>query len=100
MKSTDYCKMMDIEMTNWKAKLYDVIRKFDGMPTGQREKVFEDVNALNIIMEELNEKIDSLRTECPVEWRPQQEAINAQLSDLGSKYGETSNQLFDYEVGG
>jgi hypothetical protein len=100
MKSKDYCKIMDMELTGWKAKLYDVISKIERLPTGDKQRMYEEVNGLHIIMAELDEKIDQLRTSCPTDWKPEKEAIASKLSDLGSKYGHTSNQLFDYDIGG
>ncbi len=96
MTSKNYCKIMDMELTGWKAKLYDVISKIDRLPTGDKQKMYEDVNALHIIMSELDDKIDLLRTSCPTDWKPEKEKIATKLKDLGSKYGQTANQLFDY----
>lgn len=101
MTSKDYCRTMDMELTGWKAKLYDVISKIDRLPTGDKQRMYEDVNALHIIMAELDEKIDQLRTNCPIDWKPEKEKIASKLADLGSKYGRTAaNQLFDYDIGG
>lgn len=100
MKSKDYCNIMDMELTGWKAKLYDVISKIDRLPTGDKQKMYEDVNALHIIMAELDEKIDSLRTSCPTTWNPEKEEIKYKLTELGNKYESTANELFDYDIGG
>jgi hypothetical protein len=100
MKSKDYCKIMDMELTGWKAKLYDVINRIDRLPTGDKQRMYENVNALHIIMTELDEKIDQLRTSCPTDWKPEKVVIDSKLADLGSKYGSTANQLFDYDIGG
>ena len=37
MEATDYCKNMEMEMTNWKAKLYNVTRKVDNLGSAEKE---------------------------------------------------------------
>ncbi len=48
MEVKDYCKNVDIELTAWKAKLYNVIRRMDELPTGAKQRMFENVNGLPI----------------------------------------------------
>jgi len=100
MEVKDYCKNMDMELTLWKAKLYDVISKMDRLPTGDKQRMYEDVNGLHILMAELDDRIERLRTECPTEWSPGQSEIEAKFEELGIKYNDTSKELFDYDFGG
>lgn len=99
MEIKDYCKMMDAELTGWKAKLYDVISKIDRLPTKEKQGIAEDVKALHQIMSELDEKIETLRKECPVEWKPKTEKIASQLATLCKKYNRTTKELFGYDFG-
>jgi len=39
MTSKNYCRIMDMELTGWRAKLYDVISKIDRLPTGDKQKM-------------------------------------------------------------
>lgn len=100
MELSDYCKGVDIELTMWKAKLYDVISRMDQLPTGNKQRMYEQVNGLHIVMAELEERIDKLRKECPTEWKPDQEEIRAKFSELNTKYNDTGGVLFDYDYGG
>jgi len=100
MEIKDYCRNVDIELNAWKAKLYNSIRQMDRLPTGDKQRMYEQVNGLHIIMTELEDRIDQLRTACPTEWNPAREEISGKLSDLGIKYETTSKALFDYEFGG
>jgi hypothetical protein len=100
MNVKDYCKNVDMELTLWKAKLYEVMSKMEKLPTGDKQKMYEHVNGLQIVMTELDDRIDSLRTECPTEWNPQQEMIAGKLSDLATRYNDTADILFDYDFGG
>ncbi len=100
MEINDYCKNVNMELTVWKAKLYDVISKIERLPTSDKQRMYEEVNGLHIIMAELDERIEKLRTECPIEWKPAQEEIKVKLSSLSNKYNDTAGVLFDYDIGG
>lgn len=100
MEVKDYCRNMDIELTMWKAKLYDVISKMDRLPTGDKQRVYEQVNGLHMVMADLDERIEKLRTECPTSWSPEREEISSKFSMLNSKYNDTAGVLFDYDIGG
>lgn len=100
MEINDYCKNVDMELTMWKARLYDVISKIDRLPTGSKQRMYEEINGLHIVMSELEDRIGKLRTECPIEWRPAQEEIKVKLSGLSSRYNDTAGVLFDYDFGG
>lgn len=100
MELSDYCKGVDIELTMWKAKLYDVMAQMDRLPTGNKQRMYEEVNGLHILMSELEERIEKLRRECPTEWKPDQEEIRTKFSELGVKYNDTAGVLFDYDFGG
>lgn len=100
MEIKDYCRNVDMELNVWKAKLYDVISKMDHLPTANKQRMYEEVNGLHILMAELEERIEKLRSECPTEWSPDQEDIKVKFSELGSRYNDTAGVLFDYDFGG
>ncbi len=100
MEIKDYCRNVEMELTLWKSKLYDVIRKIDNAPTGAKEKMSENINGLHILLTELEDRLDSLHTSCPTEWRPEHEEIKGKLGALEDRYKEASNALFDYDFGG
>lgn len=100
MELSDYCKGVDGELTIWKAKLYDVLSRIDQLETGNKQRMYEQVNGLHILMSELEERIDKLRRECPTEWQPDQEEIRVKFAELGSKYNDAKGVLFDYDFGG
>ena len=101
MEVKDYCRNMDMELTGWKAKLYDVIRKFDELPTGEKEEAYKDVNDLNILMSEMEDRLDSLRNSCPTDWSPGDEnEFRGKLGTLADQYQKLAQEKFDYEFGG
>jgi hypothetical protein len=71
MDVKSYCDSLSIELTGWKAKVYDIVRKLDKMSSGDKEKVIPEVNELHMIIEELDDRIDLLEKECPTEWEPE-----------------------------
>jgi hypothetical protein len=89
MDVLDYCKGLESELTAWKAKIYDVIRKMDKLQSGDKEKVLPHIQGFNIIITELEDKITSLKHECPSEWSPQKKEIDDAHIDMRSKYEET-----------
>jgi predicted nuclease with TOPRIM domain len=98
MEVTDYCKNLTMELTAWKAKMYDLGRKLDRMSTGQKEKVFPEVNELHMIIEELGQRIEKLQKECPTKWDPSE--INDKIDDLRIKLDETWDSVSPSDIGG
>jgi len=89
MDAKDYCNSMAAELTAWKAKLFDVIARTDKMGTAEKDKVWEYFGEMKIIIQDLEDKIESLRTECPSDWSPQKKEIEDAHVDVRSKYEET-----------
>lgn len=93
MDAKDFCNSMASELTAWKAKLFDVISRTDKMGTAEKEKVWEYFNEMKIIIQDLEDKVDSLRTECPSDWSPQKKQIEDAHVDVRSKYNETMEYI-------
>ena len=89
MNVLDYCNGLEAELTAWKVKLYDVIRRMDRLSSAEKEKMLMNIQDLNITFTELEDKIGSLKTECPAEWAPQKKEIDEAHIDMRSKYEET-----------
>jgi len=93
MKVKDYCSSMEIELTAWKAKLYDMIRKIDKLSSGDKEKMLGNIGDLHNIVTELEDRINELKNECPTEWSPQKKQIDEAHVDMRSKYEETMEYI-------
>ena len=61
------------------------------LSSGDREKVLPNIQDINMIVTELEEKIESLKTECPADWSPQKKEIDDAHVDMRSKYEDTMN---------
>jgi hypothetical protein len=84
---------MEQELTAWKAKIYDLSRKVDNLSSGEKQKILGTVEDLHIIVAEFEERIDTLRTECPTEWSPQKTEIDEAHVNMRAKYDETMDAL-------
>ena len=93
MDVMDYCNNVGIELTAWKAKLYDMIRKIDGLSSGDKEKMLGNIGDLHNIVTELEDRINSLKNECPTEWSPQKKEIDDAHIDMRSKYEEAMEAI-------
>ncbi len=93
MNVIDYCKGMEMELTAWKAKMYDLTRKVESLGSKEREKILQNVQDLNILLTDMQERIEQLRNECPTEWSPQKKEIDRGSVDMRSKYEETLNYI-------
>jgi hypothetical protein len=93
MDVQDYCKSMETELTAWKAKLYDVMRKVDKLGSAEKEKVLPNVEDLHILLEELSDRVVKLKTECPSDWSPIKTEIDEGSIDMRGKYEETMEYI-------
>ena len=89
MDVKDYCKGVEQELTAWKAKIYDANRRLDTLTGGEREKILDRLGDLNIIVTEMEDRIDQLRHECPTEWSPVKSEMDDAHVNMRSKYEET-----------
>ena len=89
MDVQDFCKGMENEMTAWKAKLYDVVRKVDKLGSAEKEKVLPNIEDLHMFLEEMSDRLETLKTECPSDWSPIKKDIDRGTVDMRGKYEET-----------
>jgi len=45
-------------------------RGLEKVPSGHKEKVFPQINDIYVIVEELDDRIERLKKECPIQWEP------------------------------
>ena len=100
MEVKDYCAGLQAELTGWKAKVYDVVRKIDKMPSGDKEKVVPHVNDLHAIIEELTDRIERLDRECPTQWEPDKLELESKVTQLDTKWKEVWENLSAGDFGG
>jgi predicted nuclease with TOPRIM domain len=93
MDVQDYCKGLEAEMTAWKAKLYDVMRKVDKLGSAEKEKALPNIEDLHMLLEEMTDRVETLKTECPSDWSPMKKDIEGGTVDMRGKYEETMDYI-------
>jgi len=93
MDVNTYCDNLAIELTGWKAKVYDIVRKMDKMSSGDKEKVVPEVNELHMIIEELDDRVERLKKECPTEWEPDKIEIEGRTTRLQTIWNGVSQKV-------
>jgi len=93
MELKPYCDSLSMELTAWKAKIYDTVRRFDKMDTGDKQKVVPQINELHMIVEEMDDRIGRLRDECPAQWEPEKFALEGDLTRLKAKWEQTEEMM-------
>ncbi len=93
MELRDYCSNVDMELTVWKAKIFDAIRKTDQLGSAHLEKVLSNIQDLNMVITELEDRLHQLRTECPLEWKPMREEIEGVKGNLTNTYDEVIDHI-------
>ena len=96
----NYCDNLVTELSVWKAKIYDVVRRIDKLSSGDKEKVSPQVNDLHIFIEEFEDRIDRLRTECPTDWKPDQIDIEAKMTKLQTTWKDLWQNVSPGDIGG
>lgn len=99
MDAKSYCDSVRIELTQWKAKLYDVIRKTESLSADDKNKVGPTVSELNGIVDDLNERIELLSRECPAEWGGEKNEIEGKLSQMNDNWKKVWGAMGEPEYG-
>jgi hypothetical protein len=85
MDATDvksYCESLRQDLTVWKAKIYDIVRALNKMPSDKKAKVMQSVDDLHTVVDDIDGRIERLERECPVEWGPEKIALEERLRKL------------------
>jgi hypothetical protein len=60
MEVKDCCSKVDMELTLWKAKIFDTIRKADQLGSAELEKIIPTIQDLKMVVTELEDRIHQL----------------------------------------
>ena len=87
MKARNCCKTMEMELTGWKAIVYDITRKMEKLPGAEKEKVHPNIQDLHMLITEMDDRIEQIRNTCTPETgmddiKTEREAFNASISTL------------------
>ena len=105
MKARNCCKTMEMELTAWKAIVYDIARKFDKLPGGEKDKILSNIEDLHMLVEELDQRIEDIRENCTPETgiddiKTEREKFSYTLSDVRVKAEDAMKILGGGDFGG
>ena len=93
MDVISYCNQLERQLTEWKAKIYSVIRVVDKLPVQQKEGVYPSIGSLHTIMDEIDNELAQLKSACPADWSPNRQTIEAKMSELHSTLKKLSENV-------
>jgi hypothetical protein len=96
---------MEMELTGWKAIVYDITRKMEELPGGEKEKIRPNIEDLHMLIAEMDERIDQIRDNCKPETciddiQTERESFNAAVSTLRVSTEEAMKGLGGGNFGG
>lgn len=100
MEINDYCKNVEMELSQWMHKFSDVVGKFDSMPTSTKQQFYEEVNGLHIVLTEMSDRIEKFKTECSLSWEPEMESKTPNIAGASGRFNDNANTHMDYDFGG
>jgi len=105
MKARNCCKTMEMELTGWKAIIYDITRKMEALPSKEKTKILPSIEDMHILITELDDRIDHIRDTCTPETgiediQSEREAYNTSLSTLRVTAEEAMQGLGSGNFGG
>jgi hypothetical protein len=105
MRTRNCCKTLEMELTGWKATVYDIARKMEQLPGGEKEKVHQNIQDLHILIADMDDRIEQIRNTCSPETgmddiRTEREAFHAAASSLQVTMEEAMQGLGAGNFGG
>ena len=105
MKARNCCKTMQAELTAWKANVYDIVRKMEELPGGQKDKVLPNIEDLHMLIAEMDDRIEDIRDNCTPETgiddiKTEREDFDKHLATLRVKTDEAMRELGAGNFGG
>ena len=82
MEVSAYCDTLEKQLSEWKAKLYDVIRIVDKLADENKEAVYPSIRGLHSIVDEIDSEVEQLRTACPADWSPNRQNLDTKMAEL------------------
>ena len=105
MKAKNCCKTMEMELTGWKAIVYDITRKMEALPGDRRDPIMANIEDLHMLIAEMDDRIDQIRENCTPETgmddiQAERKAFNASLASLRVSTEEAMQGLGGGNFGG
>ena len=99
MELKSYCDSVGIELTGWKARLYDIIRKSESLSSNDKQKIAPMLDELHAIVDDLNDRMEYLDRECPTDWASDEDRIEEKINEMRDKWKKVYGALGEAEYG-
>ncbi len=96
MELKDYCRSVEVELYGWKAKMYDMIRKVDKLRGSGKDQMQSQVENLHQHIEEMENIIHQLQTECPVEFGSEKNRVESKSAEMKQKYEDAMAAVLQF----
>ena len=85
-----FCTEMRDEMTAWKAKTYDIIRKTERMSPSPNKKVRASIDEMKAMIDRIELTLERLEDQCPVNWDSEKAEIEQVICDMRERWSEAA----------
>ncbi len=99
MEAKSYCDTVNHELTAWKAKIYDVIRRSESLPAKQQKKVAPVIGDLSAVVDDLDKRLERLARECPADFGPERGEINKKMGEVQDGWKKVWGAMGEEEYG-
>ena len=96
MDVKDYCRSIEIELNGWKTKMYDMVRKVDQLRGADQDKLTAQVEGLHKHIEDIERIVSTLQTECPADFGPQKQEIDASQTEIKKQYEDAMAAVLQF----
>jgi hypothetical protein len=98
MDARNCCKTMEMELTVWKAMIYDIIRKMEQLSGGAKENVLSDMQDMYALVDDMDKRIEQIREKCSPETgieavQPERRKFVGDIDSLRSKVDDAMKVL-------
>ncbi len=91
MEVNAFCSSLRDEMSGWRAKTQDIIRRTEGMSEGPGEKMKSSIDDMKGMIERIERTLERLERECPVGWDEERAEIERTVSALHARWNDTAS---------
>ncbi len=96
MDVKDYCRSIEVELKDWKTKMYDMVRKVDKLRGADQDKLTAQVDGLHKHIEDIERIVSTLQTECPADFGPQKQEIDASQTEIKKQYEDAMAAVLQF----
>ena len=96
MDAKNYCRSIEVELYGWKARMYDMVRKVDKLRNSDKEKIAAQVDALHKNIADMEQLIEQLQNECPLEYNSEKKQLEETSTGMKKKYEDAMSAVLQF----